>query len=226
MGSTILNMYANFFFYCCLPFRVLWYKGVNNKLITMFKVQNNTTFNYLFKNGNKCGFEYFYLLDYYPTNRFQNVSSEIWADRKTIWNFKDGSTSECILSNLTSAVRSIDNGDRSLVCFIPSSDPSKTSARYSALANMINNETSATASLSYIVKRTFSLSGHLTGKSNDPTRDFQFDVSSIRGRHIILIDDVITRGRTFYDTAKKLKDYGAASVVGLFLAKTVGFIAE
>jgi predicted amidophosphoribosyltransferase len=45
--------------------------------------------------------------------------------------------------------------------------------------------------------------------------------SSVRGMNIILIDDVITRGQTFNDTGRKLMAAGAASVTGLFLAKTV-----
>jgi predicted amidophosphoribosyltransferase len=58
------------------------------------------------------------------------------------------------------------------------------------------------------------------GKSLNPASDFQVS-SSVRGKNIILIDDVITRGQTFYDTARKLMAAGAASVTGLFLAKTV-----
>ena len=38
---------------------------------------------------------------------------------------------------------------------------------------------------------------------------------------VILVDDVITRGRTFCQTADKLMQNGASSVVGLFVAKTV-----
>lgn len=43
----------------------------------------------------------------------------------------------------------------------------------------------------------------------------------IQGKKVILIDDVITRGRTFSDTAIKMINKGASSVVGLFVAKTV-----
>jgi predicted amidophosphoribosyltransferase len=41
------------------------------------------------------------------------------------------------------------------------------------------------------------------------------------GKKVILIDDVITRGRTFTQTASKILANGASSVTGMFVAKTV-----
>lgn len=42
-----------------------------------------------------------------------------------------------------------------------------------------------------------------------------------RGKKVILVDDVITRGRTFVQIANKLISNGASSVEGLFVAKTI-----
>jgi predicted amidophosphoribosyltransferase len=75
--------------------------------------------------------------------------------------------------------------------------------------------------LSAITKSSDSESGYIAGKSGNPTADFVFNPSYFRGKKVILIDDVITRGRTFTDTALKLDINGAMSVVGLFVAKTV-----
>ena len=41
------------------------------------------------------------------------------------------------------------------------------------------------------------------------------------GKKVILIDDVITRGRTFTQTASKILANGASCVIGMFVAKTV-----
>ncbi len=58
-------------------------------------------------------------------------------------------------------------------------------------------------------------------KSSDPAADFVISGEYIRGRTVILIDDVITRGTTFNATADRLRaEVGAGSVVGLFLGKT------
>ena len=43
----------------------------------------------------------------------------------------------------------------------------------------------------------------------------------ITGKRTLLLDDIITRGDGFRQTAEKLMDSGAASVTGLFLAQTV-----
>ncbi len=48
---------------------------------------------------------------------------------------------------------------------------------------------------------------------------FSYGGESLQGRKIILIDDVATTGATLESAAKTLKDFGAASVWGLTIAK-------
>ena len=63
--------------------------------------------------------------------------------------------------------------------------------------------------------------GHLTGKTGNPIEGFGFNTSGIAGKKIIVIDDIITRGKTFQMVAEKLMAMGATTVTGLFLAKTI-----
>lgn len=166
-------------------------------------------------------YRYHYTMEYLPT-RYEANSRE-WDNRHAVWNFKDGACSSSILNDLVETINSIVNGRECeyVICFIPASTKSKTINRFARIASRLTERTGVMATLSGIYKTSDSESGHISGKSSNPTVDFCFDTSVFRGKKVILVDDVITRGRTFVQTANKLMANGAASVEGLFVAKTV-----
>jgi len=164
---------------------------------------------------------YYYTMEYLPT-RYEASQSE-WNNRRAVWNFKEGNCSSEIIDSLANYVKKIVCGSKSdyVICFIPASTSYKTNNRYGNVARRLTAITGVQATLSAISKESDSESGYIAGKSCNPTADFVFSSSYFRGKKVILIDDVITRGRTFTDTALKLLNNGADSVVGLFVAKTV-----
>ena len=164
---------------------------------------------------------YYYTMEYLPT-RYEANQSE-WNNRRAVWDFKDGNCSCAIIDSLVSHVNRIVCGNKSdyVICFIPASTSYKTSNRFGQVARRLTERTGVQATLSAITKASDSEAGHIAGKSCNPTADFEFDSHYFRGKKVILIDDVITRGRTFTDTALKLINKGASSVVGLFVAKTI-----
>lgn len=48
-----------------------------------------------------------------------------------------------------------------------------------------------------------------------------FNSKYIKGKHVLLIDDVITTGSSLVQIGKKLLELGASSVRGVFMARTV-----
>ena len=167
-------------------------------------------------------FDYFYTREYLPT-RYEADDIE-WANRHAVWNFKDGNCSPSVLNDLVECIdRIVGNESTSdyVICFIPASTRSKTMNRYSSVARQLSNRTGVEATLAAITKDLDTESGYISGKSDDPAGAFSFDSDYFRGKKVILIDDVITRGRTFSSTARRLISNGASSVVGLFVAKTV-----
>lgn len=167
-------------------------------------------------------FSYYYTREYFPT-RFPASQSD-WDNRHAVWNFKDGACDSSVLNDLARYVNTIvGSGHKSdyVICFIPASTKSKTENRYASVARQLTARTDVESTLSAIIKTVDSAAGHLLGKNGNPTADFSFNSSYFRGKKVILVDDVITRGRTFCDTALKLISNGALSVVGLFVAKTV-----
>jgi ATP-dependent DNA helicase RecQ len=165
---------------------------------------------------------YNYLLEYIPA-RYTGLSPKQLQDRNTVYDFKNGNISSSVKNEFLSKVRGIVSGRPSdwVVCFIPASTKSKTYNRYSALALFLSREAGCNVFIDAVTKATDSEAGHVVGKSNNPTEDFEVKSEYLRGKKVILIDDVITRGRTFDDTADLIMRSGAVSVQGLFLAKTI-----
>ena len=163
---------------------------------------------------------YHYLKDYLPV-RYQANAQQL-ADRQTCYNFKDGNINDEVKSGFLNKIQEITNGEKTgwAICFIPASTKSKTQIRYNKLAEAIQASGYKVA-IDAIYNEHDHEAGHLTGKTGNPIEGFGFNTSGIAGKKIIVIDDIITRGKTFQMVAEKLMAMGATTVTGLFLAKTI-----
>ena len=163
---------------------------------------------------------YHYLKDYLPV-RYQANAQQL-ADRQTCYNFKDGYLNDEVKSGFLNKIQEITNGEKTgwAICFIPASTKSKTQTRYKKLAEAIQASGYMVA-IDAIYNEHDHEAGHLTGKTGNPIEGFGFNTSGIAGKKIIVIDDIITRGKTFQMVAEKLMAMGATTVTGLFLAKTI-----
>lgn len=163
---------------------------------------------------------YHYLKDYLPV-RYQANAQQL-ADRQTCYNFKDGNINDEVKSGFQNKIQEITNGEKTgwVICFIPASTKSTTQTRYKKLAEAIQASGYMVA-INAIYNEHDHEAGHLTGKTGNPIEGFGFNTSGIAGKKIIVIDDIITRGKTFQMVAEKLMAMGATTVTGLFLAKTI-----
>ena len=163
---------------------------------------------------------YHYLKNYLP-ERYQANAQQL-ADRQTCYNFKDGNINDEVKSGFLNKIQEITNGEKTgwAICFIPASTKSKTQTRYKKLAEAIQASGYKVA-IDAIYNEHDHEAGHLTGKTGNPIEGFGFNTSGIAGKKIIVIDDIITRGKTFQMVAEKLMAMGATTVTGLFLAKTI-----
>ena len=157
----------------------------------------------------------------YLTVRYQANAQQL-ADRQTCYNFKDGNINDEVKSGFLNKIQEITNGEKTgwAICFIPASTKSKTQTRYKKLAEAIQASGYKVA-IDAIYNEHDHEAGHLTGKTGNPIEGFGFNTSGIAGKKIIVIDDIITRGKTFQMVAEKLMAMGATTVTGLFLAKTI-----
>lgn len=164
---------------------------------------------------------YHYLVEYLPKRYTASFEQE--QDRRTVYNFKDGICNDNLKEKFANAVSAITSYDKDnwIVLFIPASSDIKTHRRYSSLANYIKSKTGVEATIKGIENLEDTESQCLSGRRYDKTSSYKFNDYLYRGKKVILIDDVITSGRSFQTCAIHLINGGASSVQGLFLAKTV-----
>jgi len=145
------------------------------------------------------------------------------ASRQTVYDFKNGIISTSVKSEFSRIVEDMVSGDKRdwVVLFIPASNEMKTRKRFESLSYHIESHTGVRATISGIVAMEETESQCITGYRYDKTDTYRFNSICFAGKNVILIDDVITTGLSLNTCADKLIEYGAKSVQGLFLAKTV-----
>ena len=160
----------------------------------------------------------YYIMDYLPTR--YSATEEQDRNRRAIYSFKDGYCPSRIISGFTDGIRRLADSN-TVVCFVPASTHAKTSRRYGDLSSHLESLTGKPCSYTAISKPEDGESGHISGKTSDPAAEFQFNSSFFSGKKVILIDDVMTRGRTLEGTARRLREQGATEVVGLVAGLTI-----
>lgn len=176
-------------------------------------------FKYITLGGHKAA----YCFDYYPKNRFPSVTAQQEADRRAVWNFKDGSYSYGLnrLADFLDGNYTKEEMKNVVVCVIPASTQYKNDIRYKTMCAKIAEKFPVINGYNYITINT-DRSDSRTQKSSDTVWNLSFS-SSVRGKTVVLFDDITTRGTSFIQVANKLKEAGASNVHGFFLGKTLSY---
>lgn len=176
-------------------------------------------FKYITLGGHKAA----YCFDYYPKNRFPNVTAQQEADRRAVWNFKDGSYTYGLnrLADFLDGNFTKEEMKNVVVCVIPASTQYKNDIRYKTMCAKIAEKFPVINGYNYITINT-DRSDSRTQKSSDTVWNLTFS-SSVRGKTVVLFDDITTRGTSFIQVANKLKEAGASNVHGFFLGKTLSY---
>ena len=164
-----------------------------------------------------------YMTDFiynYLQTRYEATEAD-WSARRAIWNFKDGHMSESLYQAILSKIRGIIPSSHQdwVIAFIPASTGERTRMRFGRLAERLSGEYNV--QLAAVYNAEDRASTMTTGKIADPTTTFGIHDNLIKGKKVLLFDDVTTTGRSFTRTADKLMSHGAAGVHGLFIGKTV-----
>ena len=176
-------------------------------------------FKYITLGGHKAA----YCFDYYPKNRFPSVTAQQEADRRAVWNFKDGSYSYGLnrLADFLDGNFTKEEMKNVVVCVIPASTQYKNDIRYKTMCAKIAEKFPVINGYNYITINT-DRSDSRTQKSSDTVWNLSFS-SSVRGKTVVLFDDITTRGTSFIQVANRLKEAGASNVHGFFLGKTLSY---
>ena len=176
-------------------------------------------FKYITLGGHKAA----YCFDYYPKNRFPSVTAQQEADRRAVWNFKDGSYSYGLnrLADFLDGNFTKEEMKNVVICVIPASTQYKNDIRYKTMCAKIAEKFPVINGYNYITINT-DRSDSRTQKSSDTVWNLSFS-SNVRGKTVVLFDDITTRGTSFIQVANKLKEAGASNVHGFFLGKTLSY---
>ena len=166
------------------------------------------------------GFKSF--LKYFPTR--YSVSHEYQENRQIVYSFKDGTEIPAVDQLFVSAINHLKNAIRNSevwICPIPSSTLDRNFNRYFELCQRITNYSNTNNGYHLITPMDDRPEIHVGGNRNyeNVLTSLFFD-PEINRKKIILIDDVITTGKSYKLISRKLRELGASSVFGIMLAKT------
>lgn len=178
----------------------------------------------------KC-FSLFY---YYPTNCDWNASEDEWEVRNLIWDFKANPNrpqpeSEIrfrheramnkvlpLFKKVMSHYFGSNTSKLTLVC-IPSSRKIVTERRYKDFSHKLCSITGMDNGYEYISVLHEGEAKHLGGTTQ---AQISIDGSFFRDRYIVLLDDVITSGKSMEMTKNLLEQAGAHVIAGLSIGRT------
>ena len=167
--------------------------------------------------GNKNGYSYHYFHEYLPV-KFE-ATDEQKRVRDFVYKFRDGDY-KAIFNLVRNRIEEIVSSEKAqwTICCIPAHSLVKTQTRFEAFLKQLSNELDVNNGYSLVsIKEDFVGSVFKTEPSSI-LPNLGFNNKGILGKRIILIDDVIKTGRTFYEVADKLNSLGASKVIGLFIA--------
>lgn len=171
--------------------------------------------------GCKNGYNYVAYLPYYPT-RF-SVERKLEEVRKIIWNFKDGRISTLVAEALAQNAGEYVSAPHSdwHLCVVPASTSQKTIVRFKEFCEKFCELTGIINGYNLISNLNDREAKHTQEDRNSIDILSSMDFStSIRGKKILLFDDIYTTGKTFSKVTSKLDRSGAKEIRGLFLGKT------
>jgi hypothetical protein len=176
---------------------------------------------FLEKEQNKDGFLYRYIMKYYPKK--YNVSEAFCNCRDVIYHFKDGGYEDVmnfgILKNeFISNYLSFDSSW--WLSVIPASSIINNTERNKEFVKDFSSELGIHNGFELITPITDRDSIHESVDNRCIDRLSNLGFGEVRGKKILLFDDVYTTGKSFVSIARELKRRGALNVYGLFLGKT------
>lgn len=181
------------------------------------------------------GLRYSYLFYYYPTTCDFEATDEEWCDRFRVWNFKNDPAKGISEKEHDEALdevipllkeRLIDTFEAdnlpylTLVC-LPASTKTKNKARYKEFSKRLCEVTGMENGYEHIrfIKDGMS--------KNDPNNETRISIQPkiafddwFEDKHVLLFDDVVTKGNTMLRYKRKLENVGAVVVGGICLGKT------
>lgn len=168
-----------------------------------------------YRNGIKC----VYVDYYYPKRYHEWIAEEQWNFTQVVYHFKEG-LDNCAQS-FARAFRILQPGCELTVMFMPCSTEERYHERFSSLANIFPKFRGVYSGFDYISFVGDRKCKHLVENRNDINESSNYIISDdIKGKKVVIVDDLLTTGSSLKSYADRLEGYGAEVVGAIFLAKT------
>ena len=164
-----------------------------------------------------------YIITYIPSY-YCNLKSWQQGNQRAVYDFKKGIVSDYHKKRIVETINSIVSGrdEEWIVCFAPASCRKKTWQRYHKLKDYLEAHLTCKVYLDSIDFMFPQDPTHLHGKDiKDDGDDLIIDSRHFRGKNVIIIDDVITTGRSLRSFGTTLQQFGAKRIMGLAFARTI-----
>lgn len=169
--------------------------------------------------GTVHGVPHYFFYYYYPV-RFQNVSTDSEEARRLVYRFKDGADHErvkdLVISKLRSTFSSSDLSQMTFVC-IPASTISVNRSRYEAFSREVCSSLDMWNGFEHIAISREKTPSHLGGTDS---AEYSFDRSFFKDKHVILFDDIVTRGGSVSSMKTNLESLGARVICAISIGRT------
>ena len=166
---------------------------------------------------------YYFIWPYYP-KRF-TVTPEEETYRNSIYAFKDGGGNPLFYEQIGKLVNKIirlnfEENTEVYLCIIPASTTLKTIARFNKFCAEVVKKSNVINGYDLISNKLDRNPNHMIDGGGDADIIKYITRNDIRNKNIILVDDVITRGRSYDQISQELKKRGAKKIIGFFIGKT------
>lgn len=162
------------------------------------------------------------ILKYVPSSY---VPDQDWQERNRnlVYRFKQGICSDSHMKRFQKQCMFLikDMAIDWVVCFAPCSSEERTEKRFRGLCEFLSRNLPCEVHMDTFVYLGEKFPSYLWGKKVIDNATVGASVDHFFGKHVILIDDVISTGKTFNKVGDLLVRGGALSVEGLFFSRTV-----
>ena len=161
-----------------------------------------------------------YLYPYLPKDR-QLLEEDRMIGEK-LYNFKRGEYVPGLENEICALFErlGLEKGGYTLLC-MPASNWERTEIRYRRLSSDLSTRMNWTDGFGTLIPVSRE-PVHLTGRRRPMgTEDFMLDKRMLKGKKILLLDDLLTTGMTVLSVASLLRDAGLTPVAAVFVGRTI-----
>lgn len=166
----------------------------------------------------------FYVHEYIPVSHKVTMTTEQRKIANMIFRFKEGHYVPFMIKVFTLAMERLRiitrNRKNTILIPIPAATTERNTSRFARLIQVVSDKLNIENGFDAITIHHDR--NQLKGNTGfvDKCENLTFDTDKIKGKNIILIDDILTTGAGFIQTKRRLVELGAIAVTGVFLART------